>query len=589
MFACLYIPDFPVQAVVRSEVGLREQTVAVLDGKPPLLTVFAANPKARLAGIVPGMTRLEAEALSGLKLRRRSPQQEAAAHAALLDCAQSFSPRVEETALDTVVADLSGLERLFGVPPEMARELTRRATEMGLEANVAVAANLETAVLAARGFLGVTVIAAGQEAERLGMLPLDVLAHSPCKTAPAPALFHAAAPSAACHPAKRDLGFSDFSTPRLSGTDVEPQQDILETLHRWGIRNLRALAALPEVAVRERLGEAGGRWLKLARGQGARPLMPAQPPLRFEEAMELEYPVAELEPLAFILARLLEQLCARLAARALATNELRLQLAGGRRQEAARLRRDFPASCTLPAASCGRVLRLPVPMLDEKVFLKLLQLDLKAHPPAGPVTGVWLSAEPAKPRPAQNGLYQAGALAPERLQLTLARLAGVVGEARAGSPELEDTHRPDGFRMKSFSPGTLPNCRTAELPNCQIFPSVIPRKRDLGFEFQFRSSAVQQFCNMGSSATQALRIFRPALPATVEERDRQPVRIAFSGVRGELVALAGPWLTSGHWWRDHAWARQEWDVALRHQGTVAVYRLYRDLEGGGWFVQGSYD
>ena len=41
--------------------------------------------------------------------------------------------------------------------------------------------------------------------------------------------------------------------------------------------------------------------------------------------MELEHGVEELEPLAFLLGRLLDQLCARLAARSLAASAIRLR------------------------------------------------------------------------------------------------------------------------------------------------------------------------------------------------------------------------------------------------------------------------
>jgi len=280
MNAAIYVPDFLVAAVVRLEPSLRGKAVAVLEGKPPVVTVAAMNEAAAQAGIEPGMTKLQAAAYP-VELRLRSPAQEAAAHAALLDCAQAFSPRVEDTAADTIVLDIAGLERLCGPPAKVAQDLARRASELGLEANVAVAANPDAAVHAARGFAGVTIIPAGKQAEHLGTLPVDVLAVAP---------------------------------------------EILETLDRWGVRNLRALAALPEVAMVERLGQEGLRLQKLARGAVERPLVPAEPPLEFEETMELEHAVALLEPLAFVLGRLLEQLCARLEARALATNELRLTL-----------------------------------------------------------------------------------------------------------------------------------------------------------------------------------------------------------------------------------------------------------------------
>src|SRR5437868_13369858 len=111
----------------------------------------------------------------------------------------------------------------------------------------------------------------------------------------------------------------------VDGPDPDRVQ-ILDTLSRWGIRNLRALAALPEIALSERLGQIGLRLQQLARGEASRTLVPLEAPLAFEEAVELEHPILLLEPLAFLLNRLLEQLCARLGSRALATQELRLTL-----------------------------------------------------------------------------------------------------------------------------------------------------------------------------------------------------------------------------------------------------------------------
>src|SRR5271168_2390519 len=150
-FACIFVPDFPVEALLRAEPELRSRSLAVLEGKPPLQKVFAVNENARRAGIAPGMTKLQIEAGTDLAFRTRSVLQEAAAHAALLDCAQSFSPRVEDAAPGTIVLDLLGMKLLFGTLPKIARDLARRALDLGLTANVAVAANPDTAVLAARG------------------------------------------------------------------------------------------------------------------------------------------------------------------------------------------------------------------------------------------------------------------------------------------------------------------------------------------------------------------------------------------------------------------------------------------------------
>src|SRR3974377_1921324 len=167
MFACIYVPNFPVEAIVRTEPLLRERAVAVLEGKPPLVHVAALNEKARLLGIEAGMTKLQAavfaapEKKSSAILRQGSPEQENSAHSALLDVAHAFTPRVEDTATDTLLLDLAGVERLHGAPAKMARDLATRVGLMGLEANIALAGNPDAAMHAARGFNGVTVIPAG--------------------------------------------------------------------------------------------------------------------------------------------------------------------------------------------------------------------------------------------------------------------------------------------------------------------------------------------------------------------------------------------------------------------------------------------
>jgi protein ImuB len=522
-YACIFVPDFSVEARLRVEPDLRSQATVVLEGTAPLQKVFAVNEKARHAGVEPGMSKMQIEACSGLALRARSLLQETAAHAALLDCAQSFSPKIEDAGSDTILLDLNGLETLFGSPSKIAREIAQRASALGLEANVAVASNPDSALLAARGFTGVTVIPAGREAERLGNLSLEVL-----------------------------VGLPDFS-------EEETIEQFLETFQRWGVRNLRALAALPEVPISERLGQTGIRLQQLARGATARTLVPVEPPLFFEEVIELDYPVVLLEPLAFLLAHLLEQICHRLGSRALSTQELRLELEldPSAHQEEDEETSDLVRS--QPSFSYQRILRLPVPMLDARVFLKLLQLDLNAHPPGAPIVKIRLAAEPARPRLAQGGLFLPPSPDPEKLEVTLARIAGIVGEDKVGSLAVLDTHRPEGFRMQHFA----------------------PRPPDENYKVPETKNAVT-----------ALRIFRPPALATVTLRDGKPAHVACSRrkeISGEVSWTAGPWRSSGDWWEQEGWARDEWDIALQNENGIALYRLVRDLLDGRWLVEGTYD
>src|SRR5271170_6332255 len=138
MFACIFIPDFSAQAILRSEPALRACPVAVLTGRPPLEKVMALNERARQAGVEIGTTKSQLEAWENLVLRTRSELQETSAHAALLDCAQSFSPEIEDTAPNTVLFNLAGLELLLGPLPKIAHDLAQRVSQIGLEANIAV-------------------------------------------------------------------------------------------------------------------------------------------------------------------------------------------------------------------------------------------------------------------------------------------------------------------------------------------------------------------------------------------------------------------------------------------------------------------
>jgi protein ImuB len=567
MFACIYVPNFSVAAVFRAEPELRARAVGIFEGKSPLEKVFAGNESAGRLGIAPGMTKAQAELCSELTLCPRSWLQESAAHAALLDCAQSFSPCVEDTAAGTAILDMAGMESLFGTQLEMACGIFRRAAELGLDANVAVASNPDAAEIAARGISGVTVIPMGKESEFLGSLPVDVLFAEGIES---------------------KEGREQSSRNERSKDEQKESARLLGTLERWGIRNLRALAELPAVALSERLGQQGLCLQQLARGTASRTLVPVEAPPVFEEGIELEYPIVLLEPLAFLLNRLLEQICVRLASRAFNTQELRLTL------ELQNLTGTDPQSDTvgIPSESNAahsskqnsehfpeqpqaksqhfisgrqrkfcRTLRLPLPMLDAKLFLKLLQLDLNAHPPGAPITKIHLAAEPARPRPGQAGLFLPPSPEPEKLELTLARIARLVGEARVGSLELLDTHRAESFRMKGFVP------RVAEATSQKV--------------------TVEE-----KSAVAALRMFRPPLRATVSLENGELARVACTKkkeVQGSVLWKAGPWRSSGDWWEREAWARDEWDIAVQNADGIALYRLVHDLLGGGWFVEGTYD
>jgi protein ImuB len=442
------------------------------------------------------------------------------AELSLTEFAYGFSPIVEEVRTGTVVIDVEGCELLFGSPYELAKQVSERSKKsstdggLGSPVNVAIAANPDAAIHAATYLQGVTNVAPGEELTCLGEFPLARLEYA------------------------------------LINLDQKLVAEILETLRLWGVRSFAELAALPVAGVSERLGQAGIKLQQLAAGKTERHLKLQQPAPVFAHSLQLEHAITELEPLSFIFARLLHQLCAALNAYALATNEVcvHLQL------------EDQPAH--------ERKLSLPHPMRDHKVLLKLLLLDTEMHPPQAAVRSVSIACEPVKPRVLQNGLFVPLAPAPDKLELTLARLAKLVGEENIGSPTVLDTHRPDAFSVKRFTLVTKPDRRK-------------------------RSKATKRQAPVGKQTCLGFRMFRPPLRAIVQADQGWPTQVSAWGkqrsVYGKVVNVAGPWRTTGDWWRDDRWARDEWDVTLERAGQQTLYRIYRELKTETWFVEGNYD
>jgi len=215
-----------------------------------------------------------------------------------------------------------------------------------------------------------------------------------------------------------------------------------------------------------------------------------------------------------------------------------------------------------------RTIRLPMPAKEGKFLLKLLQLDMEAHPPTSPVTAISIVAVPARTCSRQLGLFLPLSPDPERLEITLARIQSTVGEGRVGSPELLNTYRPNAFQQKRFAQP----------------------------EVSWKSNREEK------NTKAALRIYRPPLAANVELREGKPARLTCEGASRPILAFAGPWRTKGDWWSETGWARDEWDVEMRvlrlkrQAGSVeakeeetALYRIYKDQFAKRWFVEGIYD
>jgi protein ImuB len=456
---------------------------------------------------------------------------------ALIQVAAEFSPRYEITGPRDVVIDLSGLARLFGSARAIAVELQRTAAAHDLRIRVAIAGTATAARLLAHGAPGeITVVESGDEADALARLPLELLA-----TLAAP---------------KRNEGGLPATLPPTA-------TDTLAAFKKWGLQTLGDVAALPADAVAARLGQAAVTCQRLARGEDLRPLLPAVPEERFEQALDLEWPIEGLEPLSFVLGRLIEPLAAHLdrRGRGAAVLHVRLHL--------------------VTRAVHERALQLPAPMKDARTLRTLALLDLESHPPAAAIDRVIVAVDPTPARVLQFSLLTRPLPSPEQISTLMARLSALMGEGRCGSPVEVDSWQPGASAMKPFAPGIgdrgLGIGKNGPILNPK-FQTPDPKPHIPRFAIPDPQSPIV-----------ALRRFRIPVPVRVRVDQGRPARVVidrhgFGG--GAVTRCAGPWRTAGNWWSAGTWDRDEWDVTL---GDGATYRVFRDRGTDAWFLDGVVD
>ena len=326
-------------------------------------------------------------------------------------------------------------------------------------------------------------------------------------------------------------------------------QEIFAILHKWGIHTLGQLAALDKEQLGARLGPEAIRMWERANGRSSRLLQLIRPPESFQESFEFEREIETAEPLLFMLRRFLEQLAVRLAGIYLVAKELTLRITF------ANSRQDEPA--VAGKQSYERVFKIPQPTNDVDLLFRMLQTHLENFRSEHPIIAVALSAEPIKPAGEQFGLFETTLRNPHQLSETLARLTALLGGDRIGTPVLEETHRPDAFRMQPF--------------RWDIVESAVPS----GQSFDALRTA---------HVTAALRRFRPAVSASVLQDEDTPSHVRSAEMSGKIIDERGPYFLSGNWWDEKSWARAEWDLELQNGELVRAHE--RD---GVWKIDGVYD
>ena len=455
--------------------------------------------------------------------------------------AREFSPRYERHGDDRVTIDVAGLERLFqrrsvldtregsargqsergwgratreevasalasggGAPRSIweviGDELRRDAADRGVRVHVAIAGTCAAALILAHARPGVTIIKRGEEADALAPIAIGILER----------VGHL----------QHSVLVGNGRRPSVLDTS-EPVGTALTTFKAWGLKTLGELAALPPADLTSRLGRHALVWQALARGDDIRPLIPTLDEERFESSMDLDWPIGELEPLSFVLTRLLEPLSTRLERRDRGAAVLHILLRLVTRGSGAEL--------------YARRLELPSPMRDVRTLRTLALLDLESHPPPAGIDRVSIVIDPTPGRVLQHTLFTRAHPTPEQLSTLLARLAAVMGQDRIGVPATVDTYRPGAFAMTAFKTDHGPGAGDSGL--------------GAGLRSQPPASSPH------SLLMSALRRCRQPVPARVAIADGRPIRVTtdrrgFAG--GVVVHCAGPWRTSGDWWAGSA-------------------------------------
>jgi len=323
------------------------------------------------------------------------------------------------------------------------------------------------------------------------------------------------------------------SSSRKNQERLAQLRQVIKILHKWGIHTLGDLGKLDGEDLAARLGPEARELWQRATGRSARVLNLARPRESLGESFEFDHEVETIEPLLFILQRLLQQLSVRLQAIYLVAKELTLRLCFANKEE---YRRCF---------------KIPQPTHDVELLFRMLHAHLESFQSDQPIVAVALLVQPSRAAQQQFGLFETALRDPNQFYETLARLTGLLGAERVGTPVMEETHRPDVFTIEPFV--------------WQIGPGVDSGK-------------------IHRSSRAALRRFRSRRKIAVWLTKEKPRQLESEISRGEVVDRKGPYVLSGQWWDQQAWRRSEWDLQLN---DGAVLRCHESPSG--WELDGIYD
>jgi protein ImuB len=516
MHAAIHLPRFALQAVLRTKPQGKRAAVAVLEvTESPLEQAMAdqqrllhVNEEAERHGIHAGMaTGMAMARCPQLVLLHRDAGAEQSAQTVVLECAGQWTPDYETTAPGLCVLDVSRIHQLAHRLEECGRSIQEHLTGERLQARIGFASNPDLATLAAHAAKTVLVWRAseGDAATHLRALPLSALS---------------------------------------------PAADTAVLLRLWGIHTLGDLQRLPRQDVALRLGREGTRLWDMAAGGRERLMRLFRPQLRYREEVELEHPVESLETLLFLLRRMLDTLCHRLAESWLVAAAMKLWLGFDDKQQ-----REAN-------------LRIAEPTRDVDLLLRLLHTHMEGITAPAPIISVALELTPTRPAGSQMDIFERGMRDPNRFAETLTQIEAIVGQGNAGRVKLLPSRALDAFEVITY-------LREKSSSLDRLKPAL--QRRTPPAKVGVQALACQNPCGL------PLRRMRPVRPVDVLLVDGRPSEV-YLGAKSHLIAASsGPWLVSGDWWGGARWEREVWEVET---SEGVLYQLTR--HNGQWQLEGVF-
>jgi protein ImuB len=402
--ACIDLPAFPFQLLLRKQPDWRAHPVAVVDSDRPQGKVLWLNERAREKRVVTGMRYAAALSLAGDLRAAEVPAKEiAAAVADLGRRLRNFTPRVEPSAEEPGVfwLDARGLGRLYESLHHWVALVRHDLEAAGYQATVVVGFTRFGTYALARAGHGVTVL---RDPDRERAVSRDV----PLRRL-------------AIRPRARD------------------------DLEKLAVTTVGQLIDLPAAGIARRFGPEALRLHRLASGDLLLPFQPEIPATPALQRRELDYPETVVERLMVLMDQMMPSLLSIVRRRGRAVGGIRIGLAFDRLGEHVETVR--PAD----------------PTLDGRQLLDLILLRLQAvgRLPDG-VVEIVLLAEETDAVSRQHALADEG----RRRDLAaanraLARVRAEFGEQATVRAVLREGHLPEGrFAWQALGPLPLPRPRS---------------------------------------------------------------------------------------------------------------------------------